>query len=139
MIYRFKDVEYYTIESDFHTFATVSMFDRGWGNGYVNVTKHHPWYGKHYDDVDVNIHGGLTYANKDKEEDKWVFGFDTAHYSDNLQRWSEENVLNETRYLAYQVHTKQYIHSIDFDDIIQEMIREERKLKREEKLKRILK
>jgi hypothetical protein len=57
---------------------------------YVGVPSDHPAYGKNYDDVDVGVHGGLTYAGKCREpichvpepgmpDDVWWFGFDCAH------------------------------------------------------------
>ena len=30
-------------------------------NGYVGLPDEHPCSGKGYDDIDVNVHGGLTY------------------------------------------------------------------------------
>ena len=69
--------------------------------GYVGVARDHPFYGKNYDDVDVEAveaHGGLTFADRcvpeDKEnsichivepgedDDVWWFGFDHAHSGD---------------------------------------------------------
>lgn len=32
--------------------------------GYVGVPESHPAFRKHYNDVDVNVHGGLTYADR---------------------------------------------------------------------------
>jgi hypothetical protein len=32
--------------------------------GYVGVPDSHPWHGKGYHDVDVRVHGGLTFANR---------------------------------------------------------------------------
>lgn len=61
--------------------------------GYVGVPPSHPDYGKGYDDVEGDVHGGLTYSNEcdghichipeDGGEDKihW-FGFDCAHCYD---------------------------------------------------------
>jgi hypothetical protein len=56
-------------------------------NGYVGLPKGHPDYGKSYDDIEVSVHGGLTYNSyknpKTKEEDDlWWIGFDTGHYGD---------------------------------------------------------
>lgn len=61
--------------------------------GYVGVDHAHPFYGKGYDDPDVTVHGGLTYANKcsgaichipepGMPDDVWWFGFDAAHLGD---------------------------------------------------------
>ena len=85
----------------------------GWGNGYVIIPKGHPLHGKHYDDIDVEVHGGLTFSESAKELDwpeitendkeGWVVGFDTAHYSDSLSNWPKEAVQKETRRLAKQL------------------------------------
>ena len=48
--------------------------------GYVGVPEGHPMYGKHYDEVDVDVHGGLTYSND--EDGLWTFGYDCGHWDD---------------------------------------------------------
>jgi hypothetical protein len=51
--------------------------------GYVAVPKGHRVWGYGYDDVDdADVHGGLTYAEEDKETGEWVFGFDCSHGGD---------------------------------------------------------
>jgi hypothetical protein len=85
----------------------------GWGNGYVIIPEGHPLHGKDYDDIDVAVHGGLTFSESAKnidweeitEEDRngWVVGFDTAHYSDSLSNWSKISVQKEVRRLAKQL------------------------------------
>jgi len=61
--------------------------------GYVAVTKDHPWFGKVYDEVEVDVHGGLTYSRacegkichivaNGEDDNVWWFGFDCAHYDD---------------------------------------------------------
>jgi hypothetical protein len=84
----------------------------GWGNGYVVIPKGHPMYGKHYDEVPIDVHGGLTFSGSandfpfpestDEMKDGWVFGFDTAHYNDNMERWPKEAVERETENLKSQ-------------------------------------
>jgi len=72
--------------------------------GYVGVAEGHPWFGKDYDDVDAECHGGLTFSNfcqphednpergichiVDDEEDGhvWWVGFDCAHSGDLAPR-----------------------------------------------------
>ncbi len=69
--------------------------------GYVGVAEGHPAFQKSYDDADVRVHGGLTYADfcrpHDDEEGKgichiaapgepdrvWWLGFDCAHSGDH--------------------------------------------------------
>jgi len=93
--------------------------------GYVGVPSNHSCYEKQCDDVLVEIHGGLTYAEKcsppichiPKEgmpEDVWWLGFDTAHsgdlfptsiinlFNDVVYR-NQEYVINETKSLAEQL------------------------------------
>jgi len=67
--------------------------------GYVGVDKKHPFYGKHYNDVDVSVHWGLTFSDScgtwkddgqgichipDKNEPHhvWWLGFDCLHSGD---------------------------------------------------------
>jgi hypothetical protein len=67
--------------------------------GYVGVPSSHPFHKRFYDDVPVDVHGGLTYSDscqhsKDESQgvchipepgssdDVWWFGFDCAHLYD---------------------------------------------------------
>jgi len=61
--------------------------------GYVGVPASHPAYGKDYNDVDVAVHGGLTYCGacdgsichtpaEGMPDDVWWLGFDTNHWQD---------------------------------------------------------
>jgi hypothetical protein len=61
--------------------------------GYVAVPPGHPLHGKHYGEVDVSCHGGLTYAEAchgdichkaapGEPDNVWWFGFDCAHAFD---------------------------------------------------------
>lgn len=100
--------------------------------GYVRVPPTHPFHGKHYDDVDVNVHGGLTFASVEPcaHDDGigWWFGFDCAHagdcshdpanppdymkkliaenptlWRDNEHFWTHNEVVYETEKLAEQL------------------------------------
>lgn len=57
----------------------------GYRCGYVRVPVGHPWHGKSDCDVDCEVHGGLTFSEKDVDCDKggpddaWWHGFDCAH------------------------------------------------------------
>lgn len=63
--------------------------------GYVGVSKTHPSYEKNYDDVHVNVHGGLTFSAKchpdgkichlvseGEDDNVWWLGFDCGHGCD---------------------------------------------------------
>lgn len=96
--------------------------------GYVMVPESHLYYGKGYDNVDVRVHGGLTFA--DGFHSGWWFGFDCAHSGDamamaidmplseedekmlrgvfsDMRRgervWEIEDVVKETCFLAEQL------------------------------------
>jgi hypothetical protein len=66
--------------------------------GYAGVPPGHPLHGKHCDEVDVRVHGGLTFArgcghgdeatsvchkpDPGEPDDVWWFGFDCGHCMD---------------------------------------------------------
>lgn len=83
------------------TFESDGSFHRC---GYVTIPKKHICSSMSYDDIPLNIHGGLTYSEGS------TFGFDTAHSGDlrsnELERkghfWSLEDVVKETNKMARQ-------------------------------------
>ena len=57
--------------------------------GYVGVLPDHKDFGKDYNDVDYDVHGGLTFADKfqltqtpGELDNVWWFGFDCNHCDD---------------------------------------------------------
>lgn len=126
-------------------------FESGYGNGYVLIPKDHPYYGVDYNNIDVDIHGGLTYGSyfksedflkwcKDREisgditlvnyknfEDFWMIGFDTCHYGDNRTNWTKEDVIQETDKLLEKC----------LDDSIKKIRNYKTKILRKNKLLRI--
>jgi hypothetical protein len=100
--------------------------------GYAGVSPGHPLHGRGYDDADVGVHGGLTYADRCQPttdeahgichvpepgtpHDVWWFGFDCAHYNDvvpGMRRFGLERgeyrdigyVAGEVTQLAAQLH-----------------------------------
>lgn len=78
-----------------------TLLNRGWGNGYIGVPITHPTSEKDYNDLEVDIHGGWTYDQQEMVEVNgvhklmMVFGFDTAHYGDSLERWPQSAVVEE--------------------------------------------
>jgi hypothetical protein len=92
-------------------------------NGYVRLPEGHPFEVLDYDDIDVSVHGGLTFS-----EDGWI-GFDTAHAGDiwtddelishgmentmpypyslfpdmEPKQWTLQLIVEETKNLAHQV------------------------------------
>lgn len=53
-------------------------------NGYVGLPEGHKFYGKGYDDIDIDCHGGITFADhwEDQKDNLWYIGFDCAHHMD---------------------------------------------------------
>lgn len=55
---------------------------------YIEIPKDHKYYLKHYDDIDIDVHGGLTYSEdylnleNEKITNCWFIGWDYAHYED---------------------------------------------------------
>jgi hypothetical protein len=83
--------------------------------GYVHVPEGHPDANSFYDDVDVNVHGGLTFTCKAEGGGRW-FGFDCGHFGDWWgyaenghasehpgKVWTVDDVKAETERLAKQL------------------------------------
>jgi hypothetical protein len=61
----------------------------GFWCGYAGVAPGHPHYGKNYQQLEVEVHGGLTYSapcwpichtpKPGEPDDVWWFGFDCGH------------------------------------------------------------
>lgn len=76
--------------------------------GYVGVPKGHPAFGADYGDIDVSVHGGLTFAGTmDADpEGLWWLGFDCAHLGDLVPghlRYGEPGVDEVYRDLDYVI------------------------------------
>lgn len=92
--------------------------------GYVGVAEGHPYFEQGYDDCDVGVHGGLTFANFCVESDKehgvchivedgendrvWWLGFDCVHSGDlspghkHYFPWNEHERYRSLRYVELQ-------------------------------------
>lgn len=67
--------------------AVTQPFEAGSRCGYVRVPAEHPSHGKGYDEVDIAVHGGLTFAELEPCTDHgdgqgWWLWFDCAHSGD---------------------------------------------------------
>jgi len=45
----------------------LAISEHGHSNGYIGVPKGHVWYGKHYDDIECDVHGGLTFGKQGED------------------------------------------------------------------------
>lgn len=102
---------------------TWMQWEAGYANGYVAVPENHPLYGKDYYDLDgIHVHGGLTYSGKmvpythdfelldgELPQEYWCFGFDTAHWGDNLDDCDREFCINEVTRLQTQIENYEVI------------------------------
>ena len=64
-----------------------SSLTQNWWLGYVIIPKNHKYHGEQYNDIPINCHGGLTYANtlhweESKNKGKFAIGFDFNHFDD---------------------------------------------------------
>lgn len=66
--------------------VVVMAREAGHRCGYVRVPPSHPMFGKSYNDPEVDVHGGLTFAALEpcthEDGSGWWFGFDCAHLGD---------------------------------------------------------
>lgn len=74
--------------------------------GYVAVPPGHPAHGKGYDDVDVSVHGGLTFSRAcmadgpichkpapGEPDDVWWLGFDCVHAGDKYPALTKRGII----------------------------------------------
>jgi len=88
----------------------------GFRCGYIKVPFGHPWHGEDWETINCNVHGGLTYAQPDTEDNSWWIGFDCAHYGDALdptlnsssfplfRRLGGEGIIRTTEYVMSECH-----------------------------------
>lgn len=86
--------------------------------GYVGVPELHPAYGKDYDTVPVDCHGGLTFADKCRpvedpstgichlsqhaaNKNVWWLGFDCAHLYDFMPGYGFRGYMDTYRNFGY--------------------------------------
>lgn len=89
--------------------------DMGFRCGYVKIEKSHPFFGKHYDDIPIDCHGGVTFAdydvpcNEEGEDDAYWIGFDCGNYSDlpdiNLMNEPNLTIYNMFGFMMYPEHS----------------------------------
>ena len=94
----------------------LGQHQTGYGNGYAVLPIGHKYHSIDYYNIDVDVHGGLTFScladeldwPEIIESDKgcWIIGFDTAHYGDSLNNWPDENsVMREVQRLIKQIES----------------------------------
>jgi hypothetical protein len=94
---------------------------------YIEIPKGHNLYGQDYDDIDINVHGGLTYARHQLmgiDGENWYIGWDYAHagdyYGGNIitrstdKKWTTEEIEDECKEAINQIIDK-YCQEKDID------------------------
>lgn len=102
-----KDYQNHLLASGTHLGFDWFVLHNGMGYrcGYVKIPVGHPWFGKDYNSLDVDVHGGLTYG---PDEEGWV-GFDCAHlydaqdrtlpHSHQMKNYNGESVVRTTAFV----------------------------------------
>lgn len=102
----YKNYNYYILSLGTHPTA------------YIEIPKDNKIYKKDYSEIDLYVHGGLTYSrnflwiSEEKKLEGWLIGWDYAHYGDyvgyelmfpeNLRikeekKWTTEEILEEVK------------------------------------------
>lgn len=88
--------------------------------GYVGIPEGHKYYRKHYDEIDVMVHGGLTYSEFhskypiETDEKLWWIGFDCGHAGDGV----DLDLVKELMSAEYYEHRKKIEGMFPMDDEI---------------------
>jgi hypothetical protein len=76
--------------------------------GYIKLSKDNSLYEVSYNDINISVHGGLTYDGYDENEN-WVIGFDCGHYGDLTPYllsvgvdFTQEGIYRDTEYVKSQ-------------------------------------
>ena len=93
---------------------------------YIRIPKGHKYYEVFYDEIDLSVHGGLTYSedylniSENQKVDGYFIGWDYGHcgdyagyemampeeYRTDGKKWTTEEILKEVREACYQLTTK---------------------------------
>ena len=89
---------------------------------YIKVPKGAKYFGKNIYDINIEVHGGITYAEEglyvnDTYIDGYFIGWDYAHFGDyfgfenrypvtyrtNAKKWTTQEIFKEVRKACYQI------------------------------------
>lgn len=90
---------------EYKGYRCVVLFQpMGFRTAYVALPKDSQFYGVNYDEIPVECHGGLTYADFDlysqkDMQDVWWIGFDCGHYFDKRDIETYKKYYEETPYI----------------------------------------
>lgn len=111
----YKDYKFYIINLGTHPVA------------YVNIKKGHPYRYEHYSEMNIDVHGGLTYSEKAINTGNsvcvgWFIGWDYAHCDDyygyeealpfelrtNGKKWTTEEIFEDVKSVIKQLIEKEF-------------------------------
>ena len=90
---------------------------------YVKIPENHKYYKKDICEIDVNVHGGITYSGNhlyienNQKIEGWFIGWDYAHWGDYMgyeekfpmklrtggKKWTVKEIYKEVREACYQI------------------------------------
>lgn len=78
---------------------------------YIHLPKGHFLYGVYYDEIDLNVHGGLTYSSE--VDNEYLIGWDYAHHGD-LYYYPQLNDIKGKSYTVKEIvgHIKKAIDQL---------------------------
>jgi hypothetical protein len=69
--------------------------------GYVKVPKNHKYYGLPYNEIDIIVHGGLTFS--EEIDNEWWIGWDYGHPGDGDGKYELNDILVDCCYVIEQL------------------------------------
>ena len=92
------------MEAEYKGYKYMTIAYIGTINGYVEIPKDNPLHGKHYDEIDIKCHGGLTFSGE-MGDFEYCIGFDTNHLGDakstNPKHYEKESDMDINNYFKY--------------------------------------
>lgn len=93
---------------------------------YMKIPENSKYYGKDMEEIDLNVHGGVTYVrdylyiSEKQKIDGWFIGWDYGHYGDYAgyeellpqairaggKKWSTKEIYQEVRKACYEIQNK---------------------------------
>lgn len=93
---------------------------------YIKIPENHKFYGKDIDEINLNVHYGVTYSNEGlyleegQKIDGWFVGWDYAHCDDYMgyeerfpityrtggKKWTTKEIYKEVRKACYQIQNE---------------------------------
>ena len=91
---------------------------------YIKIPKDNKYYGKNMREIDLEVHGGVTYSkeginiSENQKIEGWFVGWDYAHYGDYTgfdllfpehlrtggKKWTTEEIYKEVQQACYQLN-----------------------------------